>query len=73
MIYIFFSAVFITLFLFVGALSLYGFFELMLSRYPIGWSSYQYVFVLAILAALCFIAAALFGTQIPDCYATTII
>lgn len=73
MIYVFLSSVFITLFLVLGALSLYGFLELMQARYPLGWTCYQHVFVLAILAALCFIAAALFGTQIPDCYATPIV
>ena len=56
MIYIFISSVFITLFLVLGALSLYEF------RNPL---------LLALIACLCFIAAALFGLQIPDCYATT--
>ncbi len=51
MIYTFFSSVFITLTLVLGALSLY-----------------QHVIVLAIIATLSFIAAVLFGTQIPDCY-----
>ena len=49
MIYTFFSSVFITLTLVLGAL-------------------YQHVIVLAIIATLSFIAAVLFGTQIPDCY-----
>ena len=53
MIYIFLSSVFITLFLVLGALSLYGF------RDPL---------FLALIAFLCFIAAAIFGLQIPDCY-----
>ena len=68
MIYVLLSGVFLTLFLVLGAFSLYGFLELMKSKFPLGWTCYQHVFVLAILAALCFIAAALFGSQIPDCY-----
>ena len=68
MIYIFFSSVFIALFLVLGAHSLYGFLELMQSKFPLGWTCYQHVIVLAIIAALCLIAAVLFGTQIPDCY-----
>jgi len=68
MIYTFLSSVFITLFLVLGAFSLYGFLELMKSKLPLGWTCYQHVFVLAIIAALCFIAAVLFGSQIPDCY-----
>ncbi len=51
MVYLFLSSVFITLFLVLGAISLY-----------------QHVFVLAIIAVLCLIAAVLTGTQIPDCY-----
>ena len=69
MVYTFLSSVFITLFLVLGALSLYGFLELMQSKFPLGWTCYQHVIVLAIIAFLCFIAAALFGTQIPNCYA----
>ena len=68
MIYIFLSSVFITLFLVLGALSLYGFLEQMQSHFPLGWTCFQHVIVLAVLAALCFIAAVVFGTQIPDCY-----
>lgn len=68
MIYIFFSSVFITLSLVLGALFLHGFLELMQSKFPLGWTCYQHVIVLAIIAALCLIAAVLFGTQIPDCY-----
>ena len=67
----FLSSVFITLFLVLGALSLYGFLERMQSRFPLNWTCYQHVIVLAILAVLCFIAACYFGTQIPDCYAPT--
>ena len=58
MVYVFFSSVFITLFLVLGTLSLYGF------RDPL---------LLALIAFLCFIAACIFGIQIPDCYATTIL
>ena len=68
MCYIFISSVFITLFLVLGALSLNGFLELMQARFPLGWTCYQHVIILAVLAVLCFIAAVLFGTQIPDCY-----
>ena len=68
MIYIFLSSVFITLFLVLGSLALYGFLELKEARYPLGWTCYQHVIVLALIATLCFIAACLFGTQIPDCY-----
>ena len=71
MISIFFSSVFITLFLVLGALSLYGFLELMQTKFPLGWTCYQHVIVLAIIAVLCLIAAGIFGTQIPDCYAPT--
>ena len=69
MTYIFFSSVFITLFLVLGALSLYGFIELMQAKYPLSWTCYQHVIVLALLALICLIAACLVGTQIPDCYA----
>ena len=69
MTYIFFSSVFITLFLVLGSLSLYGFLELMQSRFPLSWTCYQHVIVLAILAVICLIAACLVGTQIPECYA----
>ena len=68
MIYIFSASVFITLFLVLGALAIYGFIGLMQSHFPLGWTCYQHVIVLAIIAALSFIAAVLFGTQIPDCY-----
>jgi len=68
MIYLFLSSVFITLFLVLGALSLYGFLELMQARFPLGWTCYQHVIVLVIIAALSLIAAVLFGTQIPDSY-----
>ena len=68
MIYIILSSVFITLFLVLGALSLYGFLELMQARFPLGWTCYQHVIVLAVIAALSLIVAVLFGTQIPDSY-----
>ena len=68
MIYTFLSSVFITLFLVLGALSLYGFLELMQARFPLGWTCYQHVIVLAVIAALSLIAAVLFGTQIPSPY-----
>ena len=68
MIYIFLSSVFITLFLVLGSLALYGFLELKEARYPLGWTCYQHVIVLAIIAVLCFIFAVLFGFQIPSPY-----
>ena len=68
MLYTLLSGVFLTLFLVLGALSLYGFLELMQARFPLGWTCYQHVIVLAVIAALSLIAAVLFGTQIPDCY-----
>lgn len=69
MIYTFFSSVFITLALVLGALSLYGFLDLSRAHYPFTWTCFQHVIVLAIVAVLCFILACLFGTQIPNCYA----
>ena len=71
MIYTFFSSVFITLTLVLGALSLYGYLDLSRAHYPFTWTCYQHVIVLAIIAALCLIAAVFFGLQIPDCYAPT--
>ena len=68
MVYLFLSSVFITLFLVLGALSLYGFLELMQSKFPLGWTCYQHVIVLAVIALICLIAAYFVGTQIPDCY-----
>ncbi len=68
MLYVFLSSVFITLFIVLGALSLYGFLELMQSKFPLTWTCYQHVIVLAIIAVVCFILACLFGTQIPECY-----
>ena len=69
MIYTFFSSVFIALFLVVGTLAFWQFIDRMVGNYPITWTAYQHVIVLAILAALCFICACIFGAQIPDCYA----
>ena len=68
MIYIFLSSVFITLFLVLGSLALYGFLEMMEARYPLGWTCYQHVIVLALAAVLCSILAVLFGLQIPSPY-----
>ena len=68
MIYTFLSSVFITLFLVLGALSLYGFLDLSRAHYPFSWTCYQHVIILAIITALCFIAAVLFGIQIPAPY-----
>ena len=82
MAYVFLSSVCITLFLVLGALSLYGLQRasskallggadtvfLPLSGERSGLYCYQHVIVLVLLAVLCFIAAVLFGTQIPDCY-----
>ena len=68
MIYTFLSSVFITLFLVLGALSLYGFLELMQAKFPLNWLCCQHVIVLAIIAVLCFILACIAGAQIPDCY-----
>ena len=69
MIYTFLSSVFITLFLVVGTLALFGFLEMMRKNMPLNWLCYQHVIVLALIAALCFILAVIFGIQIPDCYA----
>ena len=69
MVYVFLSSVFITLFLVIGSFAFYGFLLRMLRDYPLSWTCYQQVLVLAIVAVLCFIAACLFGTQIPNCYA----
>ena len=68
MVYLFLSSVFITLFLVLGALSLYGFLELMQSKLPLDWTCYQHVIVLAVIAVVSLILACLVGTQIPDCY-----
>ena len=65
MIYVILSSVLITLFLFIGAWSFFGFVELMKANFPINWTCYQHVIVLAL---ICLIAAYFVGTQIPDCY-----
>lgn len=69
MVYLFLSSVFITLFLTLGTFAFYGYLLRMLRDLPLSWTCYQQVIVLALIATLCFIAACLFGTQIPNCYA----
>ena len=73
MCYIFISSVFITLFLVLGVIAVNGFLELSRAKYPLSWVCYQHVIILAILAVLCFIAAVIFGTQIPEPYASTVL
>ena len=68
MIYTFLSSVFITLFLLIGTITLVLHLELMRKNMPLNWVGYQHVIVLALIAALCFILAVIFGIQIPDCY-----
>ena len=68
MIYTFLSSVFFTLFLIVGALALTGFLQLMRNNFPLNWTCYQHVIILAAIAVLCFIIAVIFGAQIPNCY-----
>lgn len=68
MVYIFLSSVCITLFLVLGSLALYGFLELMEARFPLGWTCYQHVIILASISAVCFILACLLGYQIPVPY-----
>ena len=68
MIYTILSSVFITLFLIIGTITLVGHLELMRKNMPLNWICCQHVIVLAVLAALCFILAVIFGIQIPDCY-----
>ena len=69
MVYTMLTGVFLTLFLVIGSFAFYGFLLRTLRDLPLSWTCYQHVIVLAIVAFLCFIAAALFGTQIPNCYA----
>ena len=69
MIYTFLSSVFIALFLVVGTVAFMLFLENCTKPLPFSWICYQHVIVLAIIAALCFICACVFGAQIPDCYA----
>ena len=73
MLYVFISSVFITLFLVVGTLVLMGLLELMRKSIPLNWLCAQHIIILAIIAVLCFIAAIIFGTQIPNPYETTIL
>ena len=68
MIYIFLSLVLITISFLLGAWSFFGFAELWRKNYPINWSCYQHVIILAAAAAVCFILAVLFGIQIPENY-----
>lgn len=68
MIYTFLSSVFITLFFLLAACSFFGFMELWRKNMPLNWLCYQHVIILAVLAAVCFILAVIFGIQIPDCY-----
>ena len=68
MLYTILSSVFLTLFLVLGAFAFYSYLLRTLRDLPITWTCYQHVIVLALIAALCFIAACLFGTQIPACY-----
>ena len=70
MIYTFFTSVFIAVFFVTGTIAFYGFLDLMRQKYPFSWTWYQYVIILAAIAALCFICACIFGAQIPECYAT---
>ncbi len=58
----------ITLFLVVGTLAFWQFIDRMVGNLPFGWTCYQHVIVLAIVAFLCFILACVFGSQIPACY-----
>ena len=71
MLYVFFSSVFITLFLVIGTLAFWKFISRADVNLPLSWTCYQHIIILAIIALICFIAAVLFGIQIPDCYATT--
>jgi hypothetical protein len=68
MVYTMLTGVFLTLFLVIGSFAFYGFLLRMLRDLPLSWICYQQVIVLTIVAVLCFIAAGLFGIQIPDCY-----
>ena len=53
----------------LGTLTMYGFYQLWLKeKYPLTWTCYQHVIVLAILALVCLILAVLFGIQIPENY-----
>ena len=69
MLHIFLSSVFMTFFSLLAACSFFGFMELWRKNFPLTWACYQHVYVLASIAAFCFILAVIFGIQIPDCYA----
>ena len=66
MLYCFLSSVFITLFLVLGFVAFNYYLKICLLDFS--WKSYRHVIVIAIIAALCFILAYLFGAQIPECY-----
>jgi hypothetical protein len=68
MIYTFLSSVFITLFMVIGAIAFYLFLENSRKLLPFTWDCFQHVIVLAIIAAVCFILACVFGSLIPTCY-----
>ena len=69
MLYVFLSSVFIALFMCLGTLSMYGFYQLwLIKKFPLTWACYQHVFVLALLSLVSFILAVLFGIQIPENY-----
>lgn len=68
MIYTFFSAVFLTLFLVLGFLTFYYFLIGGAYAMPFSWKYYRHVYVLAISAIVCFILAVVFGHLIPECY-----
>ena len=68
MMYVFFSSVCLTLFFIFGAFALYEYLRTWFLGLHFTWLYYQQAIVLALIAFLCFIFAALFGTQIPDCY-----
>ena len=69
MIYTFLSAVFLTLFLVTGFLAGNTFMDLMRRSVPLTWFFYSHAVVLAIIAALMFVLACVFGSLIPQCYA----
>ena len=59
---------FIALFLVIGTLAFQALLQQMFKAMPYSWVFYQHVIVLAIIAAVCFILACVFGSQIPACY-----
>ena len=68
MIYCFFSAVCITLFLTTGCLALIRFLEHTRAGLPLTWAFHNDVVILALLCALFFVLAVCLGFQIPNCY-----